>query len=213
MSQDKGDLPSIIDIQEGARLLPGRPQFWTSYTMADFYQTTPKRVVEQLRRNPRRFPADFWFDLRKDETDALVPHFAAPNRLNRGVLVGFTRAGVLALATVLRTPVADAVSVQIIRAFIAMEAAQLADVTFLLQKVQSDARNRRPVRARIVDAARDGWDFDKLKSTVSLSRPKLAKEVHDCVTLGLIAELLPGTPARPGVRWGNPDQGNLFGEG
>lgn len=142
-------IPTILDIQDKALLLPDRPQFWTSHHMAEFYQTRPQRVVEQLRRNPDRFPEDFWFELREDEKQVLVTHFAAPSKTNRGVMIGFTHAGALALSGVLKTKVADAVSVQIIRAVVAMEKAAIADAKAMVGKLHTDTLRMKPIYAYI----------------------------------------------------------------
>ena len=159
---DQGHIPTIQDIQDKALLLPGRPQFWTSHHMAEFYQTTPQRVVEQMRRNPRRFPNFFWFELREDEKRALITQIAGSNRVNHGVLIGFTKAGALALSGVLRTPVADAVSVQIVRAIIAMEEAAVADAKAMVQRLTTEQLCKSALRVRIAEGVRNGLTFDQI---------------------------------------------------
>lgn len=206
------DLPTILDIQESAMLLPGRPQFWLSHQLAEFYQTRPQRVVEQLRRNPDRFPEDFWFELREDEKAVLVTQNARPNKINRGVMIGFTHAGALALSGVLKTKVADAVSVQIIRAVVAMEKQAIAEVEFLLEKTCDEIRHRRPILGRIALAAEHGWNFDMLNSSVSLSRPKLVLAIKDALKLGLIKKAPSGTPWQLEPKIINGNQPDLFGD-
>lgn len=184
--------------------LPNRPPFMTVYDLASFYEVKPVRIMEQVRRNIGRFPDDFIFEMTDAEIERLVTQNALPNRVNRGVLMGFTKEGALQLCSVLTGTVADEVSVTIIRTFAELERQAMAEVQHRLARLQSDARGRRPIRSRIVDAAREGWTFDQLWKDGSWSRAKLAEAVADCVALGLIERPLPGGPAT---------QPDLFGHG
>lgn len=159
--------------------------------------------MEQVRRNLGRFPDDFIFEMSDAEMEALVSQNGAPNRVNRGVLIGFTKEGALQLCSVLTGSVADEVSVTIIRTFAEMERQALAEVQHRLARLQSDARGRRPIRSRIVDAAREGWTFDQFWKDGNWSRAKLAEAVADCLALGLIERPLPGSPARQADLFGN----------
>jgi len=87
--------------------------------LAALYGVTTKRLNEQVKRNRKRFPGDFMFQLtpkEKAEVVAICDHlkklkFAAslPN--------AFTEHGAIMLASVINSPVAIQVSVQIVRAF------------------------------------------------------------------------------------------------
>ena len=197
MTYPDAPIPTILDIQDKALLLPGRPQFWTSHHMAEFYHTSPQRVVEQMRRNPRRFPGDFWFELREDEMQVLVTHFAGPNRVNRGVMIGFTKAGALALATVLKTPVADAVSVQIVRAIVAMEEQAISDAKRMVLKLRSDVFQKKPIYNRIKVYVEAGLSFDQLWRDTNYSRFKLEQAAREMLAQGLIPHLPSGM--QPGL--------------
>ena len=194
---ETGHIPSILDIQEKALLLPGRSQCWTSHTMAEFYQTSPQRVVEQLRRNPRRFPEDFWFELRDDEKAVLVTQFAGPNRVNRGVMIGFTKAGALALSGVLRTPVADAVSVQIVRAVIAMEEAAIRDARSMVARLHVDAQRKKPIYGLIQLSMANGLALDEMWRMSSYPRWKLEQAAREMLAMKMIAQLPEGM--QPGL--------------
>lgn len=177
--------------------LPNRPPFMMARDLADFYQVETKRIMQQVRRNLGRFPADFIFELTSDEVEAKSTHFGETSQGRRTDLThyGFTREGALQLSSVLTGPVADEVSVTIIRTFAELERQALAEVQHRLARLQSEARGRRPIRSRIVDAAREGWSFEQLWRDGNWSRAKLAEAMQDCVALGLIAAPLPGGPA------------------
>lgn len=186
--------------------LPGRPPFMIADDLADFYQVTRKRLMEQVRRNLGRFPDDFIFEMTDEEYREQLPHFAATAERKRTDLahVGFTKEGALQLSSVLTGPVADEVSVTIIRTFAELERQAMAEVKHRLARLHSEARGRRPIRSRIVDAAREGWSFEQLWKDGNWSRAKLAEAVADCLALGLIEQALPGTTGR---------QPDLFGNG
>jgi len=203
MSHSETRLPTINDILQTARLLPGRPQFWTSDQLAAFYQTTPAALMQQFRRNPGRFPADFWFELREDEKEVLVTQNVLPNRVNRGVLIGFTRSGTLALSGVLKTPVADEVSVTIIRAFVAMESRAIADAQEMVLKLQTEEARRKPIRIMVMMGANAGQSFAAICRSGNYPKWKVAQALRECQAMGLIAALPKGMPLV---------QGNLFGE-
>jgi hypothetical protein len=114
--------------------------------LAYFYGIETKRINEAVKRNPNRFPKDFMLQLTQEETDAsrsqnvtLVTgseldscddfsrsrsHFATLNK-QRGHNIkylpyAFTEEGVGQLSGVLKSPIADIVSVRIQRAFVTM---------------------------------------------------------------------------------------------
>lgn len=185
--------------------LPNRPPFMIAPDLAEVYGTETKRINEAVSRNPDRFPGDFMFTLLDVETQALRSQNATATAIStmvRYAPIAFTHAGAYALSAVLKTETAAQVSVIVHRAFAAMEQAAVAEVQHRLARLQSEARGRRPIRSRIVDAAREGWTFDQLWQDGNWSRAKLAVAVADCVALGLIDRPLPGGPLR---------QGDLFG--
>lgn len=189
---EQGHIPTILEIQDKALLLPGRPQFWTSHHMAEFYQTEPINIMKQFRRNPDRFPDDFWFELREDEITALVGHFARPNPVNRGVMIGFTKAGALALSGVLKTPVADAVSVQIVRAVIAMEERAIADARDMVGRLQVEAQRKKPIYGFIAMSMQAGLSIDRMWRGANYPRWKLGQAAREMLAMRLIDRLPDG---------------------
>jgi len=189
-------LPTMATVQARIFSLPGRPPFMTVYDLAEFYQKEPKHLNQQVRRNNGRFPEDFIFELTDAEVDRLVAQNAAPNRVNRGVLLGFTKEGALQLSSVLTGPVADAVSVTIIRAFAAMEKRALEETRFLLLKLRTEALRRNSLRMQVIEGVRAGHDFEAIWHMGSASRPRLAAVIADLLELGFIDTPPAGMPAR-----------------
>ena len=89
--------------------------------LAALYQVTTKRMNEQVKRNRRRFPEDFMFQLASEEAQALRSQFATSNRGRGGRRYRpyvFTEHGAVMLASVLNSPAAIESSIQVVRAFI-----------------------------------------------------------------------------------------------
>lgn len=89
--------------------------------LARMYGVSTKRLNEQVRRNKGRFPSDFAFPLSQQEVTALRSQIATSKSGKGGrryrPLV-FTEQGVAMLSSVLRSPTAVAVNVEIMRAFV-----------------------------------------------------------------------------------------------
>jgi cell division septum initiation protein DivIVA len=89
--------------------------------LADLYNVPVKRLNEQAKRNRKRFPADFMFQLTARENKSLRSQFATSN-IGRGgrrsLPYAFTEHGAIMAATVLNSEQAVEMSVFVVRAFI-----------------------------------------------------------------------------------------------
>lgn len=92
------------------------------FDLAEMYSTETKRLKEAVKRNIRRFPADFMFELTKEEFDLLRTQFATSNKRGgtRYMPFAFTESGVAMLSSVLNSDAAIEVNISIMRAFIAI---------------------------------------------------------------------------------------------
>ena len=92
--------------------------------LADLYRVPTKALLQAVRRNPGRFPADFMFRLRPDEVGNLRSQTVTSSSKRsgwggrRGTLFAFTEQGVAMLSSVLRSERAVRVNVEIMRAFV-----------------------------------------------------------------------------------------------
>lgn len=91
------------------------------FDLAEMYGTETKRLKETVKRNIRRFPSDFMFELSKEEYVCLRSQFATSNKRGgtRYMPFAFTEHGVAQLSSVLNSDIAIEINIQIIRAFIA----------------------------------------------------------------------------------------------
>ena len=88
--------------------------------LADLYEVEVKQLKRQVRRNIDRFPADFMFELSKQEYESLKRHFGTLKRGEHSKYLpyAFTEQGVAMLSSVLRSKRAVRVNIEIMRAFV-----------------------------------------------------------------------------------------------
>ncbi len=126
--QDKGELVTNCDqlvgvdnIEPLIKVIRGQ-QVMLDRDLATLYGVETKRLNEQVKRNTKRFPEDFMFQLTKDE--CLRSQIATLNE-GRGQHLKympyvFTENGVAMLSSVLRSDAAIEVNIRIMRAFTSM---------------------------------------------------------------------------------------------
>jgi hypothetical protein len=91
------------------------------FELAKMYQTETKRLKESVRRNIRRFPPDFMFELTAEEWGYLRSQFATSSWGGKRYLpFAFTEQGVAMLSSVLNSEIAIDVNINIMRAFVMM---------------------------------------------------------------------------------------------
>lgn len=91
--------------------------------LAKLYEVTTKRLNEQVKRNERKFPRSFRFQLTEEQYEVLRSQNATSNKGSGGrryLPYAFTEHGALQAANVLRSEKADAMSIYIINAFVQM---------------------------------------------------------------------------------------------
>jgi len=90
--------------------------------LAVFYGVKPIRLREQVKRNIKRFPSDFMFQLTEAEIDLMVSQNAIPSKQHLGGSLPFvfTEQGVATISAVLTSERAIEVNIKIMRAFVAM---------------------------------------------------------------------------------------------
>jgi hypothetical protein len=100
--------------------------------LAKLYGVPTKSLLQAVRRNSQRFPPDFLFSLTNREVESLRSQFvtsksADPRGGRRYTRYAFTEQGVAMLSSVLRSPTAARVNIEIMRAFVRLRRASLAN--------------------------------------------------------------------------------------
>ncbi len=160
----------------GSRILTLREQrVMIDADLAELYGVATKVLVQAVKRNLVRFPEDFMFQLSADEFAALRSQSVTSNAGNppgrggrRTAPYAFTEQGVAMLSSVLSSPRAIAVNIEIMRTFVRVRAlaathgdlaqrlAELEDKTEALA-INHDtfSRNTRNQFKQVFDALRE----------------------------------------------------------
>jgi hypothetical protein len=158
-----GEIASRIFNIRGVRVM-------LSSDLAQLYGVQTKVLMQAVRRNIERFPADFAFMLSQEEFAGLRSQNVTSNRGGtRYVPMAFTEQGVAMLSSVLRSPEAVAVNIQIMRAFVALRSmlAEHAELRKKLAQIEEkyDERFRvvfDAIRQLMTEPARDGYGSHRI---------------------------------------------------
>ena len=91
--------------------------------LAALYEVPTYRLNEAVKRNIKRFPPNFMFQLTKDEYDTLISQFAISKNSRGGrrfMPYAFTEQGVAMLSSVLNSERAIQINIQIMNTFVRM---------------------------------------------------------------------------------------------
>ena len=144
--------------------------------LAPLYGVPIKRLNEQVRRNIRRFPSDFMFQLTREEGGLLRSQFATLKKEGRGhhrkyLPYVFTEQGVAMLSSVLNSERAIQVNIGIMRAFVRlreMASTKRALTAKLLELEKKVAKHDKDIQA-IFNSIYELTDTSKLEGMAGSS--------------------------------------------
>jgi len=113
--------PLTVDWIEGRILDVRGRRVMLDSDLARIYGVTTKSMLQQVRRNPGRFPAEFGWSLSADDMASLRSQIVTSKKGRGGRRHPpwvFTEHGAVMLANVLKSPSALMASVEIVRAFV-----------------------------------------------------------------------------------------------
>lgn len=115
--------------------------------LARLYGVQTKVLVQAVKRNLDRFPQDFMFQLTEEEFNCLRSQFVTSNKFviggrggRRSLPYAFTEQGVAMLSSVLRSPQAINVNVEIMRTFVRLR--KLLDTNLKLKRKLEELEKR-----------------------------------------------------------------------
>ena len=115
------------------------------FDLAELYETETKYLKRSVKQNIDRFPADFMFEITRDELESLRCNFSTSKRGgNRYLPFAFTEQGVAMLSSVLKSKKAIEVNIAIMRAFVFIRQYALShkDLTEKLKKLERKYNRR-----------------------------------------------------------------------
>lgn len=102
--------------------------------LSEIYGVETKRLNEQVKRNIKRFPKDFMFEISNREFENLKSHFATSSWGGRRTLPrAFTEQGIAMLSSILNSDTAIEVNIRIIRVFTKMREYAITNKEILIQ--------------------------------------------------------------------------------
>jgi len=99
--------------------------------LAELYEVETKRINEAVKRNIKRFPKNFMFQLTDDEQKEVVANCVHLQKLKYSYqnAYAFTEHGVTMLASILNSDKAIEISIKIVETFIALRQYAIAQVS------------------------------------------------------------------------------------
>jgi hypothetical protein len=140
--EDSLELIAAPAIEKRILIVRGR-QVMLDEDLADLYGVETRVLVQQVKRNAKRFPADFMFQLTKAEAGVLRSQIVISNDGPGGRRYApyvFTEQGVAMLSGVLRSDRAIAVNIEIMRTFVELRraASSYAVIEKRLEEIERD---------------------------------------------------------------------------
>jgi hypothetical protein len=114
--------------------------------LADMYDVETRALNQAVKRNITRFPDDFMFQLTTSEMENWMSQIVISNREKMGLRkapYAFTEQGVAMLSSVLKSEIAIAVNIEIIRVFTKMRnlISSNKDLLLKIEHIEKDVRN------------------------------------------------------------------------
>ena len=135
-----------------------------------------KEINQAVKNNPAKFPNDFYLRLSEVELKYLRSKNLTANRKSRSLPYAFTEQGIAMLATVLHTPVAAEVSVNIMRAFVKMR--KIISSNLIEQKYINELVIKDNERINLLEES-----FSKLEEKEKINHIFYEGQIYDAYSL------------------------------
>lgn len=154
---------AVTSIENKIYMIRGQ-QVMIDRDIAVLYGVETRRLNEQVKRNAERFPEEFCFQLTREELESVMSQIATSPKNNmftgqdggtRKLPYAFTEQGVAMLSAVLKSETAVKMSIQIMKAFVAMR-------KFMLVNAQVFQRLDKIERHQITTDSKIEELFDKM---------------------------------------------------
>ena len=157
------------------------------FDLARLYQVETKALNQAVKRNAERFPSDFMFRLTAEEVLNMRSQFVTASKRNTSAPpFAFTEQGVAMLASVLKSPIAVAASISIMRAFVQVRqyllttASMSAELKELRAKVDLIATQREEDLGAVNDLSEDvRQDIDNLYLAIGELSSRIEEKKHE----------------------------------
>lgn len=151
--------------------------------LALLYGVEVRALNQAVKRNIKRFPTDFMFQLKRDEWDILKSQFVTSSWGGaRTIPYAFTEQGVAMLSSVLKSDTAIEVNIRIMRAFVAVRRYLAPDNS--IRQLQGEVKELRAYIEEIMADQNDinedtGRRMDELNHAVAMLQAAVLSEVEE----------------------------------
>ena len=157
------------------------------FDLARLYQVETKALNQAVKRNLKRFPSDFMFQLTEEEWLTNSSQIVmTSNRPKSALPYAFTEQGVAMLASVLKSPIAVAASISIMRAFVQVRqylltsASMTAELKELRAKVDLLAMQQEENLGAVNNLSEDvRQDIDNLYLAIGELSSRMEEKKHE----------------------------------
>lgn len=147
------------------------------YDLAEMYGIETKVMNQAVRRNINRFPPDFMFQLTNQEFTNLRSQIVTSSWGGyRYLPFAFTEHGVTMLASVLRSPIAIEINIQIVRAFIALRQLVLENRE-VIEQLSDLQKQIKVLQEDMESLSKDHENYEQHFDDIYIALAELAK--HD----------------------------------
>ena len=156
--------PLDADVAIKSRILTIRGvQVMLDRDLAELYGVSTKALNQAVKRNIRRFPDDFMFQLGTEDVENLRSQFVTSSWGGlRYMPYAFTEHGVIMLASVLKSETAILESVRITKVFVAMRKAIASIAPVMARIAETERLQLEEKTARLADQQRNEERFDTI---------------------------------------------------
>ncbi|MBV8775033.1 MAG: ORF6N domain-containing protein [Deltaproteobacteria bacterium] len=146
--------------------------------LATLYGVKTIALRQQVKRNEERFPADFMFRLTAAEAERLVSQSVIPSRRSLGGFLPyvFTQEGVAMLSSVVRSPRAVQMNIDIMRAFVRLRQMieNSKDIAARVEKLErSHDRTASVIEVLVEDIDRVARELKDMKALPPVTKRKI----------------------------------------
>ena len=157
------------------------------FDLARLYSVSTGALNQAVKRNIERFPADFMFQLTGEEVQNMMSQFViSSKRKTSAPPFAFTEQGVAMLASVLKSPIAIAASISIMRAFVQVRqylltsASMTTELKELRAKVDLLAMQQEENLAAVNNLSEDvRQDIDNLYLAIGELSSRMEEKKHE----------------------------------
>ena len=157
------------------------------FDLARLYSVSTGALNQAVKRNIERFPADFMFQLTGEEVQNMMSQFViSSKRKTSAPPFAFTEQGVAMLASVLKSPIAIAASISIMRAFVQVRqylltsASMTTELKELRAKVDLLAMQQEENLGAVNDLSEDvRQDIDNLYLAIGELSSRMEEKKHE----------------------------------